>query len=415
MTPVAAHPLTWVEVDVAALAHNVAVLRAAANSGGRRSGQPGAGAPLLCAMVKGNAYGHGLLVAGRALVAAGVDWLGVGDVGEALALRQAGVDQPLLAVCHIAANQMDEAVACDLRMVVYDAQTVAAAAAAGLAAHPNGPPVRLHLKLDTGTNRQGVSGPAAVALAGLIVRTPGVQLEGVSTHFANIEDTTDHRFARRQLERFAADLAAIRTALGAAGEPPQPLLVHASNTAAVMLWPEVCGDLVRFGIGAYGLCPSNETLVSARECGRSTVDLRPALTWKTRIVQLRAVPAGEWVGYGCTWRTVRDSRLAVLPVGYYDGYDRRLSGVGQVLVGGQRAPVVGRVAMNMIVVDVTDSPAVQAGDEVVLLGRQARAAQGEAEQVEPEQISADEMAAWLGSIHYEVVTRINERIPRVAV
>ena len=143
---------------------------------------------------------------------------------------------------------------------------------------------------------------------------------------------------------------------------------------------------------------------------RAAIDLRPSLTWKTRIAQLREVPAGEWVGYGRTWRTVRASRLAVLPVGYYDGYDRRLSGVGQVLVGGQRAPVVGRVAMNMIVVDVTDTPAVNLGDEVVLLGSQVRPVDGEVEH-----ISADEMAAWLGSIHYEVVTRINERIPRVAI
>lgn len=409
MTAAAKNSLTWVEVDTASLCHNIRVLRSAAQARTDHADGP-ARQPLLCAMVKGNAYGHGLLVAARAFVAAGVDWLGVGDVGEALALRQAGIDAPLLAVCHVSPAQMDDAVTCDLRLVAYDAQTVMAAAAAVHAAGRAERPVRLHLKLDTGTNRQGVRGAAATELARLILRTPGVWLEGVSTHFADIEDTTDHRFAHDQLRRFAAGAADIRAEIRAAGGDAHALLTHASNTAAVLLWPEVCGDLVRFGIGAYGLWPSKETRVSARELDRAAVDLRPALTWKTRIVQLRDVPAGDWVGYGRTWRTVRDSRLAVLPVGYYDGYDRRLSSVGQVLLGGQRAPVVGRVAMNMIVIDVTDSPPAEVGDEVVLLGYQQRADGGESEQ-----ISADEMAAWLGSIHYEAVTRINERIPRLAI
>lgn len=405
MTPVAAQPLTWVEVDATALAHNIGVLRAAAGIRNAARGGLAGGRPLLCAMVKGNAYGHGLLVTARAFAAAGVDWLGVGDVGEALALRQAGIDLPLLAVCHVSPAQMPEAVACGLRLVVYDGLTVAAAAN-----HQQDDPIRLHLKLDTGTNRQGVSGETAFELARQILRTPGVELEGLSTHFADIEDTTDHRFAQEQLRRFAADVAIIRAEVSASGGDPDALLVHASNTAAVLLWPEVCGDLVRFGIGAYGLWPSKETRVSAQELGRPAIDLCPALTWKTRIAQVREVPAGDWVGYGRTWRTVRASRLAVLPVGYYDGYDRRLSGVGQVLVGGQRAPVVGRVAMNMIVVDVTDAPVAEVGDEVVLLGCQTRPGDGQVEQ-----ISADEMAAWLGSIHYEAVTRINERIARVAV
>ena len=400
MTPAPPHPLTWVEIDSAALKHNVAVLRHAA----------GGESPLLCAMVKGNAYGHGLLLAARAFVEAGVQMLGVGDVGEALALRKAGIDVPLMAVCHISPAQMDDAVACDLELTVYDAQTVITAAAA---VHGAGRPerhLRLHLKIETGTHRQGVAVGEVAELARLILRTPGVWLAGASTHFADIEDTTDHRFAHRQLTRFRTAVEEIRSEIAAAGSDPDRLLAHASNTAALLLWPEVSSQLLRFGVGAYGLWPSKETRVSARDLGRTPVDLRPALTWKTRIVQLRQVPAGKWVGYGRTWRTVRSSRLAVLPIGYYDGYDRGLSNVGQVLVGGQRAPIVGRVAMNMVVVDVTDAAAADVGQEVILLGSVAGS-----DDDDVERIRADEMAAWLGTIHYEVVTRINERIPRVTV
>ncbi len=411
MTAVPSNPLTWVEVDTTALTHNIEVLRCAAgNDAGAAAGGATGQRPLLCAMVKGNAYGHGLLVAARAFVAAGVDMLGVGDVGEAVALREAGIELPLLAVCHVSPAQMDDAVACDLELTVYDAQTVIAASAAAHAAGRPERPMRLHLKVETGTHRQGINATDAAEQARLILRTPGVWLAGASTHFADIEDTTDHRFAQTQLTRFRSAVAEIRAEIAAAGSDPSQLLAHASNTAALLLWPEVCGHLVRFGVGAYGLWPSKETRVSARDLGRASVDLRPALTWKTRIVQLRSVAAGQWVGYGRTWRTVRASRLAVLPVGYYDGYDRGLSNVAQVLLGGQRAPVVGRVAMNMIVVDVTDAAQAEVGDEVILLGSQACVDDGESER-----IRADEMAAWLGTIHYEVVTRINERIPRVAV
>jgi len=409
MTPSPSNPLTWVEVDTDALSHNIELLRRAAN-GAVGTGDEAAPRPVLCAMVKGNAYGHGLLVAARAFVAAGVDMLGVGDVGEAVALRQAGIDVPLMAVCHISPAQMDDAVACDLELTVYDSQTVIAASAAVHAAGRPDRPLRLHLKVETGTHRQGLKPDQIAELARLVLRTPGVWLAGASTHFADIEDTTDHRFAHVQLRRFAAAVADIRAEIAAAGSDPERLLAHASNTAALLLWPDVCGHLVRFGIGAYGLWPSKETRVSARQLGRAPVDLRPALTWKTRILHLKPVAAGQWVGYGRTWRTVRASRLAVLPIGYYDGYDRGLSNVGQVLVGGQRAPVVGRVAMNMVVIDVSDAAEVQVGDEVILLGSPSSV-----DDRESDRIRADEMAAWLGTIHYEVVTRINERIPRVAV
>lgn len=393
-------PLTIVEISRAAIRHNIAVLREASAEGGRQ--------PLLCAMVKGNAYGHGLIPGSQELLAAGVDWLGTHDVSEIAALRQAGIAAPIYNVGYVAPWQVAAAVGHGARLVVYDSEVVQAAAAA---ARTLGTVARLHLKIETGNNRQGLRHDEAVELAARIASDPHLLLEGACTHFADVEDTTDHRFARSQLARFEAAVGAIRQRLQLppAGHPDDKLLAHASNTAALLLWPEVCGGLVRFGIGAYGLWPSKETLLTANALGRKPLQLQPVLRWKTTVAQVRQVPAGEYVGYGRTFRAVRPMRVAVLPVGYYDGYDRRLSNLGKVLIGGQRAPVVGRVAMNITVVDVTDAPQVRAGDEAVLIGSQA------AQDGEGDRISADEMAGWLGTIHYEVVTRIGGQVVRQVV
>ncbi|MBI5607596.1 MAG: alanine racemase [Deltaproteobacteria bacterium] len=391
-------PLTWVEVSQTAFHHNIHVLRQASRAGGR--------APLLCAMVKGNAYGHGLLAAAQALLAAGVDWLGTGDLSEIEFLRASGITAPIYTVCYLPPQHAARAVELDARFVVYDDEVVAAASAAARAC---GRPARLHVKVETGNNRQGLRHDAAVALAERIAADPHLRLEGLATHFADVEDTTNHAFARSQLQRFEACAAAIRARLGLppAGHPDDQLLTHVSNSAALLLWPEVCGAMVRFGIAAYGLWPSKETLLSVQMAGKQPVELRPALTWKTRIAQLRDMPAGEYIGYGRTFRTVRPTKVALLPIGYYDGYDRGLSNLAQVLIHGQRAHVIGRVAMNMVTVDATDCPEVAVGDEVVLLG-----AQGGRDGQPGDEISAEQVANWLGTIHYEVVTRIGEHVQR---
>lgn len=393
--------LSQVEVSRSALRHNIQVLRAASREGGRE--------PLLCVMVKGNAYGHGLLPAAQALLDAGVDWLGTSDLNDIEQLRAVHPEVPLYNVGYLAPAQAARAVELGARMVVYDEAVVSAAAEAAARC---GQPARLHVKVETGNNRQGLRHDDAVALAVRIGRDPHLRLEGLTTHFADVEDTTDHSFARTQLARFEACAEAVRQALALppAGHPQDQLLTHCSNSAALLLWPEVCGHLVRFGIAAYGLWPSKETLLSVRMLGKLPVELRPALSWKTTVAQVRTVPQGEYVGYGRTFRAVRDTRVAVLPVGYYDGIDRSLSNIGQALVGGQRARIIGRVAMNMITLDVTDAGPVQAGDEVVLIGAQAHA-DGHTD----DRISADEMAAWAGTIHYETVTRIAEHVPRLLV
>ena len=189
-------------------------------------------------------------------------------------------------------------------------------------------------------------------------------LAGVTTHFANIEDTTSHAFAESQMAAFS------RVADTIAGLHPVPFLRHNACSAAVLLFNRTHLDLVRVGISLYGLWPSKETYVSCLERGKPSLDLKPVMTWKTRIAQVKQVPEGEYVGYGCAWRATRTTKIAVLPVGYYEGYDRELSGLAHVLVRGKRAPLRGRVCMNMCMVDVTDIPGACLEDEVTLLGRQ---------------------------------------------
>jgi alanine racemase len=373
---------TWIEIDRGALAHNTAVFRELA--GPERA---------LLAVVKGDAYGHGLVPVARTVLEAGADWLGVFWHGEGLRLREAGIEAPVLVFGATPAPALPAALATGLRLTVAS-PAAAAELAASREAAPG--PVRAHLKLETGTNRQGLREAELPAVAD-VLRTAGIDIEGAYTHFADIEDTTDHAFAQKQLQRFQGLLGAL------GGFGVRPHLAHASCSAAAILFPETRFGLVRAGIGLYGLWPSKETRVSAAERGRNRLGLRAAMTWKTRIAQIKDVPAGEFVGYGRTFRATRPTRVAVLPVGYADGYPRTLSGAAHVLAAGVRAPVLGRICMNMTMVDVTDAPAA-AGDEVVLLGRQG-----------DEAITAEDLARMAGTINYEIVTRAAPGAPRVLV
>jgi alanine racemase len=377
--------LNWVEIDAQALRHNVREFR-------RRIGEGVA----LAAVVKSNAYGHGALEVARIVTDEAVPWLCVNGLDEAIALRGAGFDGPMLVMGSIPLDRADEAVEHRLRVVVYSPETVDALAEA---AGRLGSTVRVHLKVETGTHRQGAEKAAVPDLLERIRATGALRLEGVYTHYANIEDTTDHAFARGQIAAFESVCDLVERELGS-----RIPIRHSACSAATLLFTETHGDLARVGISLYGLWPSRETFVSCRDRGQPTPDLRPVLTWKTRIAQVKDVGEGSFIGYGCTFRTTRPSLIAVLPVGYHEGYDRRLSGVGHVLVGGRRAPVCGRVCMNMTMVDVTDVPEVSARDEVVLLGTQGE-----------ERISAEQIASWCATIPYEIVSRIHPSLPRVVV
>ena len=376
-------PRVWCEIDRQALGDNLRALR-------RTNGSA------LCApVVKANAYGHGLTLAAQAFLSAGADWLCVDALEEAEALREAKVEVPILVLGWVPPERLRDAVRLGVRLVVSDPALVQQLSDEAVAEGRNVP---VHVKVETGNNRQGLLPPDALALAERAQRLPGLTLEGLSTHFADVEDTTDHTFARLQLARLQETVGALRR------RGLRVPIVHCANSAATILWPEAHLDLVRLGIASYGMWPSRETYITALSTQRDQVALTPALTWKTRIAQLKTVAPGETVGYGRSFQVTHPTRLAVLPVGYYDGYDRRLSNLAHALVRGHRAPVRGRVCMNMLTVDVTDVPGVSGDDEVVLLGPQG-----------DEAVTAEQLGDWIGTINYEVTTRIAAHIPRVGV
>jgi alanine racemase len=376
--------LNWVELDAAALRWNLGQFRQRLEPGAR-----------IGAVVKANAYGHGMVQVAQAALAGGADWLCVNSVGEAVELRGAGHDVPILVMGYIPLEALEAVVEHRLRPVVYNRETLERLAELARAREAE---VAVHLKVETGTHRQGIPEPDVPELAGIVHRSDGLMLEGLTTHFANIEDSTDHAFAESQIAAFSRIEAGLRDA---GIEVP---MRHTACSAATLLFARTHMELVRIGISLYGLWPSRETYVSCLDRGRPALDLRPVMTWKTRVAQVKTVPEGAYVGYGCTYRATRESRIAVLPVGYFEGYGRSLSGVGHVLIRGRRAPLRGRVCMNMCMVDVTDISGVRLEDEVVLLGGQG-----------DERVSAEQIAAWCGTIAYEVVSRVHPSLPRIVV
>jgi alanine racemase len=376
------HGKTWIEVSRSALVANATTLKRGLGSGVK-----------LMAVVKSNAYGHGTAETVKALAKAPVDWFGVDSLREAEAVRAAGSKRPVLILGYTPLGDLKRAVRQKFSLTAYNPETLAALAKVGTASAP----AQVHLKLETGTSRQGIVEDDVPAIARAVRGKKGIAVEGVSTHYANIEDTTDPAYAMRQLGKFR-ELTGALAALGV-----RPRETHTACSAAALLYPDTHFTMVRAGIALYGLWPSKETRVSATNEG-ADVTLRPALTWKTVIAQVKPIPEGTGVSYGLTEKVTRDSKVAVIPVGYWDGFDRKLSSVGRVLVRGRRAKVLGRVCMNMCVVDVTDVPGVRTEDEVTIIGAQGK-----------ETIAAEDVAAAVGTINYEIVTRINPTLPRVLV
>lgn len=372
--------LVWVELDGGAPEENLRELR--------RASAPGA---LACAVVKSNAYGHGVRQIAPLLSTA--DWFAVNSLEEGLELREIGITRPIVLLGYVPLASLAAAIEADLSLTVYNRESVERIASLPSPSRP----ARLHVKVETGTGRQGVLLEDLEAFVRLVKSVPNARLEGLSTHFANIEDTLNHAYAEGQLERFSAALALVERV---AERPP---IVHAACTAATLLFPRTHFTMLRVGIGLYGLWPSRETFLSAREKG-AVPKLTPVLSWKTRLVQVKSLPEGSFIGYGCSYRATRRTTVGILPVGYADGYDRALGNRGHVLVRGRRAPIVGRICMNLTMIDLTDVPGVRLEDEVVLLGKSGT-----------EAISAETMAEWAGTINYEVVARISPLLPRTIV
>lgn len=376
--------MQWIEIDRHALSHNLQQFRRLIGS--NRS---------LLATVKANAYGHGIGEVAEIACRQGADWLGVHSVEEGILLREKKVACPILVMGYVPFDKLEQSIEHDLRITVYNPETIERLGS--LIAHSR-KKIRLHVKVETGTHRQGVREEDLFSFVEKIQSYPGLMLEGLSSHFANIEDTTDHSYARFQLDNFK------RICQKLADKGIAVPIKHIACTAATILFLETYFDLVRIGIGMYGLWPSKETYLSCILQNREPIKLKPVLTWKTRVAQIKKIPKGAYVGYGCTFRATRETVLAVLPIGYYDGYSRGFSNVSYVLIKGQRSPLRGRVAMDFIMTDITDIPGVEIEEEVVLMGED-----------KGDKITADDLARLDGTINYEIVTRINPRIPRILV
>ena len=368
----------WVEIDLDALDQNIAALKR--HGGGVR----------MAAVVKANAYGHGALAIAQAAMRAGADRVCTYNLDEAAELRAFGFRDPILVLGPIFPDDASRAVDLDVALTIGEAETAKAVAREAARRSRR---VRVHVKVEAGLNRLGLPRDTAVDFAESVRQTSGLALEGFYTHFPSADaplpaDGISRSDTEQRFERFLS----IARATGA------PIL-HAANTASLLRFPAMALDMVRIGVGLYGISPAAEpdSAFSAEAVG-----LVPVLTWKAMLVRVHNVAAGESVSYGATWTAERDSRVGVVAVGYADGFRRALSNKGSMLVRGKRVPVVGTICMDMCMVDLTDLPGADVGDEAVLIGVDGA-----------EQTTLEDLAALCDTIPHEISTSIGDRPARV--
>jgi alanine racemase len=362
---------TWAEIDLQALAFNFQTIRALLPKSVR-----------IMAVVKANAYGHGAVAISRKLESLGADYLAVAFLEEGLELRSAGIHLPVLLLNGFWAGQEEQVVRNGFTATVWEGSMVKGLGTAGKQLRMK---ARIHFKIDTGMSRLGVTDKQAVKMLQSYRDSRWTEVEGIFTHLA-CSDISESRETRAQLEMFHR----IKEMLAIQGTSFS--WNHTANSAGILLYPEAWFDGVRPGLLLYGINPQDA----------HQVPLRPVLSLKTHILQLKRIKKGTSVGYGASYRVQRSSLIAVLPVGYADGYDRLLSNRGTVLLRGQRVPIAGRISMDLTVIDVTGVNSPQVGDEVVLIGKQGK-----------EEITAKELADLTQTIPYEVFTRISQRVPRI--
>lgn len=360
---------TWADIDTDAFARNVEAIATRLPERSR-----------LIAVLKADAYGHGAVELAKSLPADRVAMIATSLLEEALELRDAGIDLPILVLGGLTPAQVRFGIERGVTIGVIGPEELASVCEVARERD-----VTIHLKLDSGMGRMGLIESELQQAAERIRATPRLKIDAIYTHFANAGDVDDP-FTDQQLASFRNEVAILR---GLGVDAPSH---HTSNSAGTMRGIVEPGDFVRAGIVLYGGEPLDA----------GGAKLEPVMRWRTEIVRLKTLPIGHAVGYGMTFWTPRETRLATLPCGYADGYDRLLSNRGEVLVRGQRAPVVGRVSMDMVTVDVTDVPGAAIGDEVVLLGAQGG-----------ERIPAEELAGKIGTISYEVFCNVSARVPRV--
>lgn len=372
---------TWAQIDLDAAAHNLAVIR-------RRIGEK----PLLCCVIKADAYGHGAVRLAKEYEELGADWLALSNIEEALQLRRAGVSLPMLVLGYTPPEAAPELAENNISQCAYSAEYCAALSENAV---KSGVSVKIHIKADTGMSRLGfyfqdaVRDAAAVEEIAAACRLPGLIPEGIFTHFAVSDGGADgEAYTRRQLSCFTALVAALREK-----DVTFPIC-HCANSGATLDYPESYLDMVRAGVILYGLEPSEDVA--------QPDDFRPVLSLKTVISHVKEIEPGTDVSYGRTYTAQSRVRVATVPIGYADGYSRQLSNRGFMLVHGVRCPILGKVCMDQCMIDVSAVPAAQVGDTVTVIGRDGSG-----------EITVDELAALLGTIHYEIVCGISKRVTRV--
>lgn len=362
---------TWVEIDIANLRHNLDEVRRIVGA-----------RPKILVPVKADAYGHGIVEISRALERWGVNYLGVSSVDEGMEIREAGVKLSVLVMGAIMGDEIKPCVENDLTITLTSKELLK-----GLSDFAKGNNLRpkVHIKIDTGMGRLGVWHTDGEKFIKAVAKCRNIEIEGVYTHFPSAD--TDGEFTKKQIRDFKALLNTLKK------KGIRPKYAHTANSTGLIGFEEAHFNLVRPGLMVYGLYPDMESV---------KVDIKPVLSFKTKIAYLKEVPKGRPISYGGTYVTTRRTKVATLPVGYGDGYMRHLSNKGEVLIHGKRVPVIGRVSMDHTMVDVThiDNPDVE--DEVVLIGRQGS-----------ESIGAEELAQLCGTISYEIVCAISKRVPRL--
>ncbi len=367
---------TWVEIDKKSIAHNYRVFRKLLKKSTRMMG-----------IVKSNAYGHNLMEYAAELEKLGIDALGVDSLVEGISVRKRNVKIPILVLGYTLPELFDTAREYDIAVTISSFESLEEAIKKG----KNKKPLRVHLKIDTGMHRQGFQSHEIERLLLGLKSAPRVIIEGVYTHFADAKDPRTGAGTREQIACFEKVLKQLR-------DDGHRFLAHAAATGGALLYPSAHYDMVRIGIGLYGLWPSKE----CEQFLSTKIKLIPVLSWRAIVSEVKTVKQGERVGYNFTEMLTRNSRLAVIPVGYWHGFPRMLSSRGRVLINGKTARVIGRVSMDMIVVDVTDIPDVKAGSIATLIGTDRK-----------EEIKARELAEFAATTHYEIVTRLNPLMRKV--
>ena len=341
-------------------------------------------------VVKSNAYGHSLIDFSRATESLGVDWFGVDSIVEAESLRKAGLKKPILVLGYTLENKIETAFKNNISLTISDFSTLENLKNIKI----RGYKLKIHIKIDTGMHRQGFFVSEIPSVIKILKSQPTIILEGVYTHFSSAKNPAFPFTTFSQIEQFKKAIGLFESA-GFKG-----FIKHAAATSGTIIFPQSHFDLVRIGIGLCGLWPSKET----KEAFKREVKLEPVLSWKTILGQIKSLSKGNKVGYDLTETLSRPSRVAILPIGYWHGFPRLLSGIGKALIKGKEAKVIGRVSMDMVSVDITDIKNAKVGDEVILIGKSGKL-----------EISVDDLAHLSDTINYEIVTRLNPLIKRIVV